>query len=156
MEIVAYITTNAIAVIFLFLTWRSTMTGRILFFVLFILGSFINAYTVIQHPDAYQYFADTAWPDFYKSFIEGWFRNNVRWVIALIACSQFLISVSMWFKDSTFLKIGALGAIIFLICISPLGLGSAFPATLIFAAAMLIILKRANEPVEHNIGNTPA
>jgi hypothetical protein len=46
----------------------------------------------------------------------------------------------MWLKG-LMLKIGAAGAIIFLLAILPLGVGSGSPCTLIMAIGMFLILK---------------
>ena len=39
-------------------------------------------------------------------------------------------------------KAGAVGAIIFLVAIAPLGVGSAFPCTVIMAIALYILIKK--------------
>lgn len=143
MEIVSYIITNGIAVIFVFLCWRNPRVGRILFFVLFLLASCLNVYTALRSPEVYQYFARLTWFSIYRDFITGWFRNNADWFVTVIAVSQLSIAMSMWFKESM-LRLGSLGAIFFFIAIAPLGLGSAFPATLIMAFAMYFIFRGAD------------
>lgn len=143
MEIISYIITNGIAVIFVFLSWRNPKVGRVLFFVLFFLASCLNVYTASQKPGVYQYFAELTWLDIYRGFITGWFKDNASWFVIAIAICQLFIATSMWLKGSL-LKLGALGAIFFLVSISPFGFGSAFPATLIMAFAMFFIFKSAD------------
>lgn len=144
MEIISYILTNGIAVIFVFLSWRNPKVGRVLFFILFLLAVCLNVYTASQNAGMYQYFAELAWSDIYGQFITGWFKNNASWFVIAIAICQLFIAISMWLKGSL-LKLGALGAIFFFISIAPLGFGSAFPASLIMAFAMFFILKNAEE-----------
>lgn len=143
MEIISYIITNGIAVIFVFLSWRNPKVGRVLFFTLFFLASCLNLYTATQRPDVYQYFAGLTWLNVYRQFILGWFKDNSDWFVTGIAIGQMLIAISMWLKGSL-LKLGALGAIFFFVSISPFGFGSAFPATLIMAFAMFFIFKSAD------------
>jgi hypothetical protein len=143
MEVISYILTNGIAVIFVFLSWRNPKVGRVLFFVLFFLASCLNVYTASQNPEVYQYFVDMTWLDIYRVFILGWFKDNASWFVIAIASGQLFIAVSMWLKRSL-LKLGALGAMFFFVAISPFGFGSAFPATLIMALAMFFILKSAD------------
>jgi hypothetical protein len=153
MEVISYIITNGIAVIFVFLSWRNPKVGRVLFFLLFFPSACLNVYTAWQKPEVYQYFAESTWLNIYRAFITGWFKDNAVWVVIVIAICQLFIAISMWL-DGLPLKLGALGAIFFFVCISPFGFGAAFPATLIMAFAMWFILKSAaNERAAVGIKN---
>jgi hypothetical protein len=125
----------------LWASWKNLRLSRLLFFLLFLWASFTNATISNKRPEVYLEYADLALIGFYQDFILGWFRHNVQWVVQCVAASQAFIAVSMLLKGVV-LKTGAIVAIIFLVSIAPLGVGSAFPTTLIMAAAMFLILKR--------------
>lgn len=144
MEIVSYIVTNGISVIFLFLCWRNPRVGRLLFFILFLMASCLNLYTATQRPEVYQYFAELTWLNAYRQLILGWLNENAGWFVTVIAVCQMFIAISMWLKGPA-LKTGAFGAMFFFISIVPLGFGSAFPGTLIMAFAMLFIFKSTDQ-----------
>jgi len=76
----------------------------------------------------------------YKQFIRGWFSYHVTEVVGFIATCQALIAFSMLLKG-WWLITGATGAIIFLLAIAPLGVGAAFPFSLIAAAALYCIIR---------------
>jgi hypothetical protein len=51
----------------------------------------------------------------------------------------------MFMKGMVF-RIGAVGAMVFLISIAPLGVGSAFPCTLVMALGLFFLLRRKHIP----------
>ena len=61
-------------------------------------------------------------------------------MVGFIATCQALIAVSMLLKG-WMLKTGVIGAIIFLLGIAPLGVGSAFPFSITASLALYLILK---------------
>ena len=65
-------------------------------------------------------------------------------VVGFIATAQAFIAVSLLLKGRIY-KAGIIGGVIFLIAIAPLGVGSAFPCTLLLALALGMIYKNHNE-----------
>ena len=139
--LILYIISNVIALILLFAAWKAPKLARLLFFLLFAWASYKNMTVVIRSPQSYLDYADFTFLDMYKQFISGWFSKHIATVIALIATCQALIAISMLLKNF-FFKIGAVGAIVFLIAIAPLGVGAAFPCTVIMAIALIVILSK--------------
>ena len=129
---------NLLAILFVFAAVKSPKTGRLLFFLLFGWACWMNFTTSQRSPQDYQQYADLALSSWYSEFIRGWFRKNTTPVVGLIAACQGLIALSMLLKGWVF-KIGCAGATLFLVAIAPLGMGSGFPCTLIFAAALVIL-----------------
>ncbi|HEY1114627.1 MAG TPA: hypothetical protein VGE66_13740, partial [Chitinophagaceae bacterium] len=78
----------------------------------------------------------------YRHAIHGWFSQHIVLAVGIIATCQAFIAVSMLLKGWIF-KAGAAGAILFLVGIAPLGVGAAFPATLIMALAMGVLMNKA-------------
>jgi hypothetical protein len=65
-------------------------------------------------------------------------------MVLSIAVGQVAIAIAMLLTDRWF-RIGCLGGIIFCVSIAPLGLGSAFPATLLMALAFYRLYKHENQ-----------
>ncbi len=143
--LIAWIISNIAALLILLAACRSARLARILFFLLFAWACWINWKTAMYSPEDYQEYASLSFLDYYKSFIGGWFHNNTLLVVGCIATCQGFIAISMLLKGNA-TKFGIAGAIIFLIAIAPLGVGSGFPTTITMAIALFIILtKGVNE-----------
>lgn len=135
----AYIVSNLIA---LTLIWSSTKhpgLTRATFSFIFICAAAANTYIAIDSPWAYQDYADSAVP-LYKKFILGAFEAIITPMVLVIAVSQVLIAFSMFFKGKVLIA-GCWGGIIFGLCIAPLGLYAAFPATVLMAVALFRLQK---------------
>ena len=140
-----YIISNIVALLLLWTAWKRPRAARLLFFLLFAWASWTNWSTALNNPQFYIEYADFSFLSVYKQFIRGWFSKHITEMVIFIAACQALIAISMLLKGWV-LKTGAIGAIIFLLAIAPLGVGSAFPFSLIASAALyLIIRKGANE-----------
>jgi hypothetical protein len=135
---IAYIISNVFSLILLWSAWKWPRIARMLFSLLFAWACWANWTTVTQSPQAYVDYADLSFSGWYRQFIRGWFSRHIEIMVGIIATCQGLIALSMWGKGWVY-KAGAAGAILFLVAIFPFGIGSAFPATLIMAAAMCLI-----------------
>jgi len=137
---IAYIISNAFALMLLFFSWKHPKLSRVIFSLLFGWASWANWTTVLNSPEDYLNYSSFALIPFYKDFINGWFSQHVQVVVGIIATSQALIAVSLLLKERTY-KIAVVGGTIFLLAIMPLGVGSAFPCTLILAIALIMLHK---------------
>jgi hypothetical protein len=138
--LVGYVISNCAAILLLILAWKKPVTARIFFFILFAWASWINWATAIREPEVYMDYAELAFLQVYRNFITGWFSHNIIYVIGFIATCQGLIAVSMLLKGGIY-KIGITGGIIFLLSISPLGVGSAFPTTILMSVGLIRLLR---------------
>ena len=92
-------------------------------------------------------YAHTAISDWYSNFISGdWFNTHTESFIGFIAVCQALIAIGVSLKGWLY-KISLWGAVVFLLAIMPLGMGSAFPCTISMATAALILLRSNNHEV---------
>jgi hypothetical protein len=139
--IIALIISNLVAIVQLVAAIKWPNIARLSFFILFALASWTNWKTSQQTPEVYLSYADLTWSGFYRNFINGWFAEHIKLAVGFIAACQALIAISMLLKGWLF-KAGCTGAIIFLICILPFGIGSGFPCTAIMALALVIMLKK--------------
>jgi hypothetical protein len=111
--------------------------------ILFGWASWVNSTTALENPQIYLDYVNYTSVELYKDIILGVFAAHITPIVLFIAVCQALISVSMMGKG-IFFKIGAIGGIIFLSCIAPLGTGSAFPATLVMAGGLFMLIKDAD------------
>jgi hypothetical protein len=144
--ILMLVTSTVIAISLVVAAFKWPRVARWLFFLLFAWASITNFYTSQKTPLAYLEYGELAWSEWYKDFINGWFANHIALAVGFVAACQALIAIAMLMKGLVF-KLGALGAIIFLLSIVPLGVGSGFPSTLIAAVAMAVLLRGQSKRV---------
>jgi hypothetical protein len=142
--LIAYIISNLFAITLLFLSFKHVKLSRILFFLLFGWASWANWTTAINSPNDYLDYADFTFLPLYKNFILGWFSKHTLALVGFIATAQALIAFSLLLKGWVY-KLGVIGGIAFLVTIIPLGVGSAFPCTIVLAIALAILYKSHNE-----------
>jgi hypothetical protein len=139
-SLIMYIIANVIALMMLWAAWKQHRFLRLMSFLLFAWASWANWTEVINNPHSYLDYANLSFWAFYHHIIQGWFSKHIELAVGFIATCQACIAISMLLKG-WILKIGAVGAIIFLLAIVPFGIGSAFPCTLIMAVAMWSLLR---------------
>ena len=137
--IIPYSISQVASLVILITAWKNTRWARWLFFFLFLWASCTNMYYGITRPGIYQQYADMAL-SFYRNFINGWFSQYSNILVPLIAVGQFLIAMGMLMKG-WWVKGACIGAIIFLLGIAPLMVGSAFPFSITVSLAAVLILK---------------
>lgn len=141
---VPFVITNVGALVIVITAMFWPTVSRILLSILFIAACVVNASTAMQNPSIYIEFGEITPSGYYRSIIMGPFAEHVQWYIYLIATCQLFIGVFIAYKGQL-MKAAMAGAIVFLIAISPLGYGSAFPAPLILAAALATLLSKRIE-----------
>jgi hypothetical protein len=109
------------------------------FAILFFAASLVNATLAIRNPGLYvEEYGSTAFLGIYRDFINGVFSANTTTFLLMIALGQMLIAIFL-LRSGLLFRSGIVGACIFLVAIAPLGLGSAFPSTLIMVAALIMM-----------------
>ena len=157
--LIPYIISNIVALVLLYCSSLWPRVSRLIFLLLFGWAGWTNWTTAMSTPQVYEDYANLAFLDLYTDFIRGWFSGHIVEVVGLIAIGQVLIALAMALKGWAF-KAGAIGAIIFLVGIGPLGVGSAFPCTLIMAIAMGMLLPNTKgylwevKPVHHEVNRS--
>ena len=132
-----YAVTHVITFLMIFVCFKWPKIGKIAWGIVFILAGIFNIFTVIKDPEAYLGYRDHA-VDFYKFFIDGVFSSFTIFIVSLIGTGQILVGIFLLRKGKLFL-LGIVGGIIFLIAIAPLGIGSAFPSTLLMAFSLVLL-----------------
>lgn len=136
-----YLASNAIALLLLVLAWKRPTAGRISLGVVFLAAGITNAYTAIDAPGSYLDYERLALLELYREFIGGWFAAHVRPMVMLIAAGQVAIATGM-FLNRALLRPAVVGALVFLLAIAPLGVGSAFPCSILLAMAAALLWRR--------------
>ena len=132
---------NIVAILQLTAAVKWPRLAKVSFFLLFGWACWINRKTAHQNPTDYLNYASLAWTHYYKNFINGWFSRHIEQAVGFIAICQGLIAIAFLLKGWVF-KMGCIAAIVFLLAIVPLGIGSGFPCTAIMAIALFILQKK--------------
>ena len=138
--LIPYAVTHAATFCLLFISWKWPKIGKVVWGIIFILAGIFNIYTATSNPQAYLKYSQWAIGP-YKTFINGVFSSNLSLFIYLIASGQILVGILL-FQKKRIIQLGLLGGIIFLVAISPLGIGSAFPSTLLMAFSLFLLYLR--------------
>jgi len=139
----AWIASNAFALALITVCWKLPKVGRATIGLGFAAAAVFNTITVLVNPQSYvQGFGPEALFPFYQDFIHGPLAANPAAFILPIAAGQLLVGGLMFFKGR-WLKLGLAGGIVFLLAITPLGRGSAFPMPLLLMAAFWVLWHRS-------------
>jgi hypothetical protein len=121
-----------IATGFLLASVYRPLLARKLYAALFVYATLVNAAVVFYKPLSYLDNARYALLESYRSFILGWFADHIGLVVGSISFGQALITAGL-IVGGKWARAAMLGAIIFFVAITPLGVASAFPSSLIWA-----------------------
>lgn len=135
-----YTITHVITFSLIFVCYKWPKIGKVAWGIIFILAGIFNLYTVISNPQAYLVYSQGA-VGLYQKFINGVFSSYAALIVSSIASGQILVGIFMLMKRKLFL-LGIVGGIIFLVAIAPLGIGSAFPSTLLMSISLVLLYLR--------------
>lgn len=141
---IAYSISNILALLLLWACWKRPSWGRLLFFLLFGWAAWFNAVTALSSPGIYTGYAQYTFSAAYRAFISGYFAAHPAPFVLAIAVGQAGISIGMLAKGWLF-RLGAAGGMVFLAAITPLGVGSAFPCTLIMGAGLWMLYREGSD-----------
>ena len=138
---IPYSISNAVALTVVLLAWKVTTAARIALGIIFLLASITNAWVTATNPTDYLNYRNFVVLNSYQEFIDGWFADFTRPIVFGIAAGQLLIAVCL-FLSGRMLKLGIIGVVIFGLAIAPLGIGSAFPCSIVLAIAAALLWRR--------------
>ena len=150
-----YLTSNAIALGLLWLAVRRPGWVRWASIGIFLWATYTNTRIALFHPHDYQDFARLAVLASYRSFITGWFRNHTALVLLPIAAGQCAIALLLLRNTPLTRRLGVLGALSFLLAIAPLGAGSAFPFSLTYGLALVVMMRRLDRETRADVAASP-
>jgi len=135
---IPYWSSIGFSILVMALAHLSPRSSRVIYAVMFLAASGVNARLAVLSPEVYLDYAPLALMDIYRQFILGVFAAHTAAFVLSIAVGQLACGVLMLTR---FAKVGYIGASVFLLAIAPLGVGSAFPFSL-FAVIGLFLLFR--------------
>lgn len=139
--VVMYLGAIAVALVILWLAlWRARW-ALWTWVAIYAWAAFVNTRTAGQEPYVYLVYGALTPSDAYRAFIEGWFSSHIRLMVFSIAAGQLAIALLLSGSRRA-RRLGEIGAIVFLLAIAPLGVGSGFPFSLIAAASILLMERR--------------
>lgn len=124
----------------MFICYKWPKIGKVAWGIIFILAGIFNIYMGNSNPQAYVDYGQHA-VGLYQKFIYGLFSSYTSLIVSLIASGQIIVGIFLFMKKNLFV-LGIGGGIIFLVAISPLGIGSAFPSTLLMSASLVLLYFR--------------
>lgn len=139
--LVPYLISNIVFGLSIFAASRKPMWARIFFAGFFLWAGYFNSTAAIRSPEIYLEYAQLDAIPLYRTFISGFFSKHITTFVFAIAISQYLIALGL-ILNKAWTKLGCIGGIIFGLAIAPLGVGSAFPATVFMAIAFFILLRK--------------
>lgn len=139
--IYAYVATLLISLLLAAVCLPWPNLGRALFALLFGWAGQFNLKLALVHPQAYVGFSRFAVLEAYRDFIQGWFAQHVAWVVVPIALGQLAICLLL-LGPTRAVRLGCAGGIVFALAIAPLCAGSAFPASLVMALGLALLMRR--------------
>jgi len=136
-----YIISNVLSALCIAGAIRKPIWTRIFLAAFFLWASYINSSSAIKSPEIYLDYGRLSDVPVYKNFIYGFFSGHIRQFIIPVAVGQFFIFAGL-VLNKIWTKLACMGGIVFGLAIAPLGVGSAFPATVLMAIAFFILLTK--------------
>jgi hypothetical protein len=132
---------NALAVAFLVLALYRPNPARMIAGGGFVLAGLVNGTLAILNPQIYVTGFGPNAVGVYKTFIYGLVAQAPTRFILAIAVWQLVVAGLILVNSTDYTRLGLVAATVFLIGISPLGVGCAFPSNLILAAALVALMR---------------
>lgn len=143
--LIPYIISNIVGLLLIFICYLWFKAGRILYGLIFLAAGIFNFHTAGESPEVYvEVYGSTALFSFYKNFIYGFFSQHTPLLVRIIALGQIMVGILL-FTRKIYFTLGIIGGMIFLLCISPLGIGSAFPCTLFMIIGLFLLLRKGSD-----------
>ena len=132
-----WVVSNLVGLLLLAISFYIPNFSRKTWGLLMVLASIVNTYMMVTDPTCYIEFGVLAVPPMQR-FIYSRYYTRPELIVLPIAFCQFLIGVELFFdeKSPRLRKIALGSAITFFIGLIFLGVGSAFPSSLLYALTM--------------------
>lgn len=140
--IIPYILSNIVFGLSILAAVKKPIVARFFLAAVFLWACCINTSTAINNPGVYLEYAALSPISFYKEFISGFFAKHIAVFVTSVAIGQFLIFTGL-LLNGNWVKIACMGGIVFGVAISPLGVGSGFPATVSMSVAFYLLMRKS-------------
>lgn len=148
--IVPWFICNMLGFILLWIAIKFPQISRKAWGLLMILACFVNSYVVLTDPKSYLEFGVLAIPTMQK-FIYSKFFSYPALLVIPIAVYQLAIGIVLLLSESpSLIRVSLMGAMVFFFGITPLGLSSAFPSSLVYASTMMLCWPSSSTTTIHD------
>jgi len=137
--LVAWSIANFVSLAIGFVCFKNSKSGRRIFALVFFIASLLNTILAVFRPSFYLEYGRFSILSIYEEFIYGTFSRNTTILVLLIAICQMAVACGLLGRG-IYRTTAIIGALLFLLAMIPLGIGSGFPATLFLIAGLLHIL----------------
>jgi hypothetical protein len=132
---------NALSIAFLVLALYRPNAGRITAGCGFVFAGLLNGTLAILDPQIYVKGLGPYAIGVYKTFIYGLLAQAPGRLVLAFALWHVVIGAMILVNITDYVRLGCLAAAVFLVGISPLGVGCAFPSNLILAGALIALIR---------------
>ncbi len=139
--LVPFILANAFGIVFLVLALFRPNVARLIAGGGFVVASLVNGILAVRNPQIYVTGFEPYAIGVYKMFITGVLKQAPGRLILAVALWQLFVGIMILVNRTDYVRIGLLAATVWLIGISGLGLGCAFPGNLILAAGTVSLIR---------------
>jgi len=143
-----FIISHVIALLYVMAAWRWPRGTRYVTGACFVFAGAFNTWWATTSPAIYvAAYGPHAIP-LYRTFIYGAFARHTAEFVIAIAAGQIAVGV-LAFAPLPWRRLSYVGAIVFLLAITPLGIGAAAPSELIFAAGVALLFRERRASSSH-------
>ena len=132
---IPWLVSNLVGVVLLVVAIHSPKFSHKAWGFLLALAAVVNTHIVLTDPTGYHEFGVLAVPPMQR-FIYSRFFARPELLVGPIALCQSLVGIELLCDNSRLRKLALTSAIVFFIGIASLGVGSAFPSSLLYAMTM--------------------
>jgi hypothetical protein len=142
-----YIISNLLGLFLILVAIKWPRIAKALFVTLFLGSGLVNMYLALTNPRLYVTgFGPLAVLGIYRTFIYGFFRSHTGLIVLFISLGQLCVAGLLALEDRLLL-VGFMGSVLFLVAIAPLGVGSAFPSSILMAIGAVLMYRNVNRPL---------
>jgi hypothetical protein len=116
---------------------------------IFVWAATVNTFTAATEPWVYLAYAGLTPSHWYEAFINGWFSRHISEFVMTIAAGQLTIAILLS-REGRARRLGVWGAMVFLLAIAPLGVGSGFPFSLSGIGSLMLMERRLRPQRAHS------
>ena len=135
-----FIIAHVIALLYVVAAWRWPRATRYVTGAGFVFAGAFNTWWAATAPAIYIAAYGPHAIALYRDFIYGVFARHTAAFVLAIAAGQIAVGI-LSFAPLPWRRLSYAGAIVFLLAITPLGIGAAAPSTLIFAAGVALLFR---------------
>jgi hypothetical protein len=136
-----YLTANVVGLVLLEMGYWFPRVARWAWIGIFVWAACVNTFTVATEPWVYLAYGGLTPSVWYREFINGWFSQHIPAFVGSIAIGQLAIAILLS-RDKRARRLGVIGAVVFLLAIAPLGVGSGFPFSVSAIASLVLMDQR--------------